>query len=70
MCATAAMTMSMRMGLGIGSFSDMNVRSHSGASPPGTGNRVMATPSHTKDMPSVTTIEGRSRRWMSAPRAA
>ena len=57
------------MGLGIGGFSVMNERSHSGASPPGVGRSMMATPSHTNDMPSVTTIDGRLRRWMSAPRA-
>ena len=44
--------------------------SHSGALPPGVGRTRIARPCQTKLMPSVTTIEGRLRRWISAPSAA
>ena len=41
--------------------------SQAGALPPGVGRIRTAMPSQTKDMPSVTTIDGRLRRWISAP---
>ena len=48
----------------------MIARSQSGALPPGVGSTRMASPSQTNDMPSVTTIDGSLRRWISAPTAA
>ena len=35
--------------------------SHTGAVPPGVGRIITAMPSQTKDMPSVTTMDGRLR---------
>ena len=52
-----------------GGFSVISAASQSGALPPGVGRRRMASPCQTKLMPSVTTIDGRLRRWMSAPSA-
>ncbi|MNT78802.1 hypothetical protein D3C72_2180730 [compost metagenome] len=53
-----------------GGLDTITVRSHTGASPPGAGRMMTASPPQTKLMPSVTTIEGRSRRWMMIPSAA
>ena len=44
-------------------------RERFGDLPPGVGSTRIASPSHTNDMPSVTTIDGRFRKWMSAPSA-
>jgi len=41
-----------------------------GASPPGVGSTKMARPNQTKDMPKVTTIDGKFRRWIRAPKPA
>ena len=43
--------------------------SQTGALPPGEGRISTAMPSHTKERPSVTTMEGRLRMWISAPTA-
>ncbi|MNC99555.1 hypothetical protein D3C83_178850 [compost metagenome] len=62
------MTIAAMIGNGItGVFSFISVDSHSGDFPPGVGSTSTERPSQTKDMPSVTTIDGRSRMWMSAP---
>ena len=69
--ATAAMTAAAMMGKGTnGGFSFISQASQSGDLPPGVGSTSTARPSQTNDMPSVTTIEGRLRRWISAPTAA
>ena len=52
-----------------GGLTPMIVCSQTGALPPGLGRSRIARPCQTKLMPSVTTIEGRLRRWMSAPSA-
>ena len=54
----------------IGVLNFMTARIHSGALPPGVGRTSRASPSQTKDMPSVTTMDGRLRRWIRAPSAA
>ncbi len=53
-----------------GVFQVISARSQSGALPPGVGSTRIARPSQTKDMPSVTTMDGRFLRWISAPTAA
>ena len=59
----AAMASAAMIGKGMsGTCSDMIAFSHSGALPPGEGRISTAMPSQTKEMPSVTTIEGRLRR--------
>ena len=50
-------------------FIVISERSQSGAEPPGVGRRMIASPSQTNDIPSVTTIEGSWRQWMRAPSA-
>ena len=65
------MTIAAMIGKGMsGGFSSMSACSQSGALPPGFGSSRMASPCQTKLMPSVTTIEGRLRRWISAPSSA
>ena len=53
-----------------GGLKPVTASSQSGALPPGLGRMRMASPCHTKLIPSVTTIDGRLRRWMSAPSSA
>jgi len=53
-----------------GGLKPISCSSQSGALPPGFGNSRIARPCQTKLMPSVTTIEGSLRTWMSAPSAA
>jgi hypothetical protein len=53
-----------------GGFSFISQAIHSGDRPPGVGRMRTARPSQTNDMPRVTTIDGRLRRWMSAPSSA
>ncbi len=50
-----------------GGFKVISVRTQSGAAPPGVGSAMIARPNQTKLIPSVTTMEGRLRQWMSAP---
>ena len=69
--ATTAITTAAMIGKGTsGGFSFISQASHSGDLPPGVGRTSTASPSQTKDMPSVTTIDGRLRMWISAPTAA
>ena len=51
-------------------FSVISVRIQSGAVPPGVGRTRTARPSQTKDMPSVTTMDGSWRSSISAPMPA
>ncbi len=53
-----------------GDFQLMMSFSHCGTVPAGVGIRMTAMPSQTKDMPSVTTMLGSRRTWISAPMAA
>ena len=70
-CATMAMTMASTIGSGTkGGLNAMAASSQSGALPPGFGSSRIARPCQTKLMPSVTTMDGMLRRWMSAPRQA
>ncbi len=66
---TAAISVAATMGNGTnGGLTPMIAWSQPGALPPGFGRSRIARPCQTKLMPSVTTIEGRLRQWMSAPR--
>ena len=53
-----------------GGFRVISQRIHSGDVPPGVGRSSTETPSQTKDMPRVTTIEGKLRREIRAPSRA
>ncbi len=70
-CVTSAIRMLATMAIGMkGGLAVMIHRAQSGAWPPGEGRRRTANPPQTKLMPSVTTMDGRLRRWISAPSAA
>ena len=51
-------------------FSVISVRTQSGALPPGVGRTITASPSQTKDIPRVTTIDGSCHTSISAPMPA
>ena len=69
-CTTSPITTAAMMGKGThGVCTVISAFSQSGALPPGDGRIITAMPSHTKESPSVTTMEGRFRTWMSAPTA-
>ncbi len=69
--ANAAIRALATMAIGSsGGFEVISQRAHSGAVPPGAGRSSTASPPQTKLMPSVTTMEGRLRRWMITPSPA
>lgn len=70
-CENSAMMTLATMAIGTsGGFDVITALAQSGACPPGAGSSRMASPLQTKLMPSVTTMDGRSRMWMSTPRPA
>ena len=70
-CATTAISTLATIAIGSsGGRTVISARTQSGAAPPGAGSISTASPAQTKLIPSDTTIDGRLRRWITAPTAA